>query len=209
MDSGTSGPPVASRPDEGMSTATTQEEAFWSEIGRTPGCPACETPGLEKSHTRECRSYQDAWDASRRTASAQEAKRGIVAHPDTRPLDPSGSSFDPESKRTKTTSATDNENLADRMDEDNFRRGPATSHQLEPVNDEIVSKKARVARNVLHIRGENNAKFDVNEEAWPNAELAIHSSYEGALIDGLPADKVKAGDEREERSAAVLLGQGD
>ena len=40
-------------------------------------------------------------------------------------------------------------------------------------------------------------KFYVNEEAWPNADMAIHSSYEGALIDGLPADKVKAGDERE------------
>ena len=54
-----------------------------------------------------------------------------------------------------------------------------------------------MARNVLHIRGEDNVKFDVNEEAWPNAELAIHSRYEGALIDGLHADKVKAGDERE------------
>ena len=60
-----------------------------------------------------------------------------------------------------------------------------------------VSKKARVARNVLHIRGEDNVKFDVNEEAWPNADLVIRASYEGALIDGLPADKVKAGDERE------------
>ena len=39
--------------------------------------------------------------------------------------------------------------------------------------------------------------FDVNEEAWPNADLIIRASYEGALIDGLPADKVKAGDERE------------
>ena len=75
--------------------------------------------------------------------------------------------------------------------------GPATSHQLEPVDDENVSKKARVARNVPHIRGEDNVKFDVNEEAWPNADLAIHSSYEGALIDRLPADKVKAGDGRE------------
>ena len=74
------------------------------------------------------------------------------------------------------------------MGEDNFRRGPATSHQLEPVDDENVSKKARVARYVLHIRGEDNVKFDVNEEAWPNADLAIQSSYEGALIDGLPAD---------------------
>ena len=51
------------------------------------------------------------------------------------------------------------------MDEDNFRRGPATSRQLEPVDDESVSKKARVARNVLHIRGEDSMKFDVNEEA--------------------------------------------
>ena len=57
------------------------------------------------------------------------------------------------------------------MDEDNFRRGPATSHQLEPVDDESV-------------RG-------------PNADLITRASYEGALIDGRPADKVKAGDERE------------
>ena len=56
--------------------------AFWSEIGRTPGCPACETPSPGKSHARECKTYQDAWDESRRTASAEEAKRGIG------PLDP-------------------------------------------------------------------------------------------------------------------------
>ena len=92
---------------------------------------------------------------------------------------------------------TNNEDLADRMDEDNFRRRPATSHQLEAVDDENVSKKARVARNVLHIRGEDSVKFDVNEEAWLNADLATRASYEGAMIDGLPADKVKAGDERE------------
>ena len=83
MDSGIPGPTLEPRPDEGMSTATTQgkiptvpppapppEEytpemrgqgvhakafrirAFWSEIGRTPGCPACETPG-PGSHTLE------------------------------------------------------------------------------------------------------------------------------------------------------------
>ena len=69
--------------------------AFWSEIGRTPGCPACETPGPGKSHTRECKTYQDAWEDSRRTASAEEARRGIVGDPDTRPLDPSSSSTDP------------------------------------------------------------------------------------------------------------------
>ena len=104
--------------------------------------------------------------------------------------------MDPEPKRTKLTSVTDNENPTDQLDEDNFRRGPATSHQLEPVDDENVSKKVREGRNVLHI-GENNAKFDINEEAWPNTELAIPATYEGALIDGLPADKVEAGDERE------------
>ena len=86
---------------------------------------------------------------------------------------------------------------ADQMDEDNCQRTLATSHPLEPDADENVSKKARVARNVLHFHGENNAKFDVNEEAWPNADLAIRASFEGALIDGLPADNVKARDERE------------
>ena len=198
-------PPPAPPPEEhvhemrgqGVHAKALRIRAFWSEIGRTPGCPACETLSQGKSHTRECKTYQDAWDESRRKASAEEARRGIVGDPDTRPLDPSGSSTDPEPKRSKATSVTHNENLPDRMDEDNFRRGPATSHQLEPVDDENVSKKARVARNVLHFRGEDSMKFDVNEEAWPNAVLAIHSSYEGAFIDGLPADKVKAGDKRE------------
>ena len=126
LDSEISGPPVASRTDEEMPTATAREEipivpppqppaeehvpemrgqgvhakalrirAFWLEIGRTPGCPACETPGPVKSHTRECKTYQDAWDESRRTAAAEEAKRGIVGDPDTRPLDPSSNSTDP------------------------------------------------------------------------------------------------------------------
>ena len=47
-------------------------------------------------------------------------------------------------------------------------------------------------------------KFDFNEEAWPNADLVIRASYEGALIDGLPANKVKAGDEREIRQVKDL-----
>ena len=42
-------------------------------------------------------------------------KRGIVGDPDTRPLDPSSSSTDPNPKRSKTTSVIDNENLADWM----------------------------------------------------------------------------------------------
>ena len=59
----------------------------------------------------------------------------------------------------------------------------------------------------------NGVKFDVNEEACPNADLAIRATCEGALIDGLPVDKVKARDEREiqqlKRSTAVLMGQRD
>ena len=62
------------------------------------------------------------------------------------------------------------------MDEDNFQRGPATSHQLEPVDDENVSNKARVARNVLHISGEDIVKFDFNEEAWPNAAWLLEQA---------------------------------
>ena len=127
-----------------------------------------------------------------------EAKRGVAVDPDTRPLDLSSSSTGPEPKTTKTTTVVDAENSTDQVDVENFqKRTPATSHPLEPVGDENVPKKARVARNVLHIRGEDKSKSDVIEEAWPNADLAIHSSYEGALIDGLPANKVKACDERE------------
>ena len=37
----------------------------------------------------------------------------------------------------------------------------------------------------------------LNEEDWPNADPATRASYKGALVDGHPADKVKAGDERE------------
>ena len=60
-----------------------------------------ETPGPGKSHTRECKSYQDSWDEIRRTLSAEEAKQGIVGDPNTRPLDTSESSVDPEPKGQK------------------------------------------------------------------------------------------------------------
>ena len=83
------------------------------------------------------------------------------------------------------------------MDEYTSLRALAISHPLEPDAEENVSKKARVAREVLHIRGEDELKSDVNGEAWPNADLALRSSFEGALIDGLLADKVNDGDERE------------
>ena len=166
-----------------MHAETLRVKAFWSEVGRILGCRACEAPGPEKSYTRECQTYQDAWDESRRNEAAEEAKRGVAADPDTRPLDPSSSSTDPKPKRTKTTTLADTDNSADKMDVDNFQGHPQTL--------------IRVARNALHIRGEDGLKFDVNEEAWPNVDLVIHSSYEGPLIDGLPADKIKAGDERE------------
>ena len=38
--------------------------AFWSEIGRTPGSKARETPGPGKSQTRECETHQNAWEES-------------------------------------------------------------------------------------------------------------------------------------------------
>ena len=108
-------PPSAPPPEEqvpelrgqGVHAKALRIRAFWSEIGRTPGCPACETPGPRKSHTRECKTYQDAWEGSRRTASAEEARRGTVGDPDTPPLDPSSSSTDPNPKRS-------NNNLCDR-----------------------------------------------------------------------------------------------
>ena len=188
MDSGIPGPTLEPRRDEGMPTGAAPMEiptvpppppeeqvpeirsqgvhakalrirAFWSEIGRTPGCATYETPGPGKSHTRECKTFQDALEDSRRTASAEETRRGIVGDPDTRPLNPSSSSTDPNPKRSKTTSVTDNDSLANQMDEDNFQRGQATSHQLESVDDENVPKKARVARNVFSIRGENGVKL--------------------------------------------------
>ena len=104
----------------------------------------------------------------------------------------------------------DNDSLANQLDEENFQRGPATSHQLEPVDDENVPKKARVARNVFSIRRENCVTFDVNEETWPNADLASRATYEGALIDVLPADKVNAWEQPEVKQMKDLqLYQGD
>ena len=58
---------------------------------------------------------------SRRTAAAEETKREVAADPDTRPLDQSSSSTDPEPKRPKTTTVADTENSADQMDEDRIQ----------------------------------------------------------------------------------------
>ena len=111
-------PPPAPPPEEhvpeirgqGVHAKALRIRAFWSEIGRTLGCLACETLGLVKSHTRECKTYQDVWEDSRRTASAEEAKRGIVGDPDTRPLNPSSSSTESQPEEIKN-------NLCDRQRE--------------------------------------------------------------------------------------------
>ena len=187
---------------QGVHAKALRSRARGSEIGRTPGCLACETHGPGKSHTRECKRFQDVSEESRRTATAEEVQRGIVVDPDTRALYPSSSSTD-----VKPCVATV-ESSAGQMDEYTSLRALAISHPLEPDAEENVSKKARVARNVLHIRGEDELKSDVNGEAWPNADLALRSSYEGALIDGLLADRSKgwrrARNHADERSAAVL-----
>ena len=65
--------------------------------------------------------FQDVWEESRRTATTEEVQRGAVADPDTRALNPSSSSTD-----VKPDTATDVENMADKMDEDTSLRTPAT-----------------------------------------------------------------------------------
>ena len=97
----------------------------------------------------------------------------------------------------KPTMKTDVANLAEQMDENTSLRTPATSLPLVLDAEENVSKKSRVARNVLYICGEDELKFDVNEKDWPDAEREIRSSYEGAVIDRLSGNKVKTGDQRE------------
>ena len=51
----------------------------------------------------------------------------------------------------KPTMKTDVANLAEQVDEDTSLRTPATSHPLVLDAEENVSKKSRVARNVLYI----------------------------------------------------------
>ena len=65
--------------------------------------------------------------------------------------DPGSIATDPDPKRLKPTTMTDVENLANHMDQDTSLGTPATSHPLELDAEENVSKKARVARNVLRL----------------------------------------------------------
>ena len=168
---------MASRPEKGMPTATAQGEipavapptpppeqhvpemrgqgvhakalrirAFWSEIGRTPGCPTCETPGPGSHTLANAKHIKMPGMRAAEPHQREEAKRGVVADSDTRTTGPRV-----EVRRIPSRRGRKND-LCDRR-------------QLEPADDENVSKKARVARNVLHIRGEDSVKFDVNEES--------------------------------------------
>ena len=89
-------------------------------------------------------------------------------------------------------------------------RGKETPNKLNTCNTAAQQKNRTFAggfsahscascADSIHIRGEDKLKFDVNEEAWPNADLAIHSTYEGALI------LVKDGDEREIKQMNLQL----
>ena len=102
MDSGIPGPRATSRPDEEMPTVTAREEIH------TVPPPA--PPPEEHVHEMRGQGVHAMQDVSR--CLGREATRGIVGDPDTRPLDPSSSTTDPNPKRSKTTSVTDNENLA-------------------------------------------------------------------------------------------------
>ena len=115
---------------QGVHARALRNRAYWSEVGRTLGCPACETPSLGKSHTLEFKTCQHVWEESGRTATAEEVKRGVAVVPDTRTLDPSSSSTDLNLKRLKPTTANGIESWADQMDEDTSLRRPATSHPL-------------------------------------------------------------------------------
>ena len=95
MDSGVSGPPVTSRPHGGMPTATAPRE-----IQTVP--PPAPSPQehvheilgqgvhaeLSGQKSAELLDALDAWDESCPTASAEEAKRGIVGDRDIRPFGP-------------------------------------------------------------------------------------------------------------------------
>ena len=119
-------------------------------------------PGItsrRRDATRECKAHQHAWEESRHTARTEEAKRGFDEDPDTRPLNPSSSSTDPQPKRSKTDTSADVVNTPDQMDVDSFQMSPANAHPLESAGDENVSKKARVARNVLNTRGESEIEI--------------------------------------------------
>ena len=65
----------------------------------------------------------------------------------------------------KAATASAVENTADHMDEETSFTASATSHPLDPDAEENVSKKARVAGNVLHTRGVDERKSHVNEVA--------------------------------------------
>ena len=79
---------------QGVHANALRSRAPGSEIGRTPGCLACETHGPGKSHTRERKRFQDVLEESRCTAKAEKVKRGIVVDPDARALVPNSSSTD-------------------------------------------------------------------------------------------------------------------
>ena len=229
MDSGISGTHVASRPDEGMPTATAQEEIPTVPPPAPP--PDSHVPKRRNQvYTRKHSGSDPSDKKSAELLDARHVRRRPVQGSHTlvtasRIKMPGTRAAEQHQRRRRNVELLEfqrhdrwtraevrrfpsrrgqkqplrqtTKNPADQMDEDNFRRGPATSHQLEPVDDDNVSKKARVARNVLHIPGGDSVQFDVNEEACQNADLVIRACCEGALIDGLPVDKVKVGDERE------------
>ena len=139
MDSGISGPPVASRPDEGMSTTRGRfPQYFHLHLRQKSTCPKCEVKECTRKHSGSELSGQksaELTDAQHARLPVRASHTVVIASrtkiPGTRaaephqrrrrnvelleiqihdPLDPSGSSLDPEPMRTKTNSATDNEN---------------------------------------------------------------------------------------------------
>ena len=116
----------------------------------------------EDRNTREYEAHQEAWEESRARgtgATSEEVKHRQETDPNTRPLDPSSSSRDPDPKRVEPG----DEDRTDRMDE-----GACWSAPIGFLTGRASLKES--TSNVVQIRAADDGKFDVNEEDWPNAD---------------------------------------
>ena len=81
----------------------------------------------DSQNPRMQKHFKMSEEESRRTATAEEVKRGVVADPDTRALDRSSSSVD-----VKPATEADVESSTDRMDEDSELLQPRIRWNLTP-----------------------------------------------------------------------------
>ena len=177
---------------------------FHAEVGHTPGCIACETdadgrrtgaPG--RAHTEECKAYQDMWEHQEMD---KMMPRTMAILAPTAPNEPSGSASSSSAMpatthREAAVPADMSYELLPYVPPPQGATRDLTDDQSAEMEEETAGKKARVVNVVLNVY---DVKFDrdsVNEEITPTVRAS--DTYSGELIDGLPAEKVKKGDERE------------